>query len=79
MEDIRWDIGITLEEKTDEEPKRTKQIVRERRRQRSQNWFYLGRWKDHQAEERHHLAPAQFGYQSTEGSTSQRRNWARNK
>ncbi len=79
MEDIGWDIGITLEEKTDAEPHLRKQAVRERRHQRSQNWFYLGRWKDHQTDEKHHLAPAQFGYQATMQSTSQRRNWSRNK
>ena len=79
MKILDWEFGIHLEEQVDEEPKKQKQKVRELRHQRSQNWFYLGRWKDHQTEERHHLAPAQFGYDATTQSTSQRRNWSRNK
>ena len=79
MKFIDWDIGIHLEEQVDEEPKKQKQKVRELRHQRSQNWFYLGRWKDHQTEERHHLQPAQFGHQAAIEPTGQRRNWSRKK
>lgn len=79
MEMFGWDIGIHLEEKADAEPQLRKQAVRQYRHQRSQNWFYLGRWKDHQTEEKHHLQPAQFGHQAAMESTGQRRNWSRSK
>ncbi len=79
MKIFDWEIGIHLEEQVDAEPKKQKQKVREIRHQRNQNWFYLGRWKDHQTEERHHLPPAQFGHLAAPQSTGQRRNWSRGK